>query len=262
MLKMNPQEELIDFLTKGDALYWPNLTVECCIFGYHNDRLQLLLLKNKVITAWCLPAGYVKKNESLDNAAARITQERTGIANLFLKQFKTFGTPGRNNPQGVFNEERLFELTGVKIDKNNWLAVDTIAIGYYAITDIVQTNPCADFMSSECSWFPVDELPQLGFDHNEIAMEALSSLRIQLYHFPIGKNLLPAKFTLKEIKQFYEVMSGKKLNATNFPNKLIAMGIIVKLDEKKHIGAHRAPTFYSFDEERYEKALKEGLVLA
>jgi 8-oxo-dGTP diphosphatase len=107
----------------------------------------------------------------------------------------------------------------------------------------------------------VDNLPELGFDHEEMVGEALATMRIHLYHFPIGKNLLPPKFTLKEIKLFYEVMSGKTLHASNFPSKLISLGLIVKTDEKRSIGAHRAPLYYTFDEAVYEKALKEGLVL-
>ena len=94
-----------------------------------------------------------------------------------------------------------------------------------------------------------------------MVVEALSAMRMHLYHFPIGKNLLPEKFTLKEIKLFYEVMSGKELHITNFPNKLISLGVIKKLNEKKHIGAHRSPTYYKFNEKVYNKALKEGLVL-
>ncbi len=118
-------------------------------------------------------------------------------------------------------------------------------------------------MSSECAWFSVDKLPSLGFDHDEMVREALVAMRMHLYHFPIGKNLLQQKFTLKEIKRFYEVMSGKQLNASNFPNKLISLGLIVKLDEKRsNRRSSFALAYYKFDEERYEKALKEGLVLA
>ena len=72
---------------------------------------------------------------------------------------------------------------------------------------------------------------------------------------------MPEKFTLKEIKSFYEVMSGKTLNATHLPNKLISIGLFEKTDEKRHIGAHRSPTYYRFVDEVYEKALREGLVL-
>jgi hypothetical protein len=107
----------------------------------------------------------------------------------------------------------------------------------------------------------VNDLPGLAFDHDEMLREALHSMRIQLYRYPVGKNLLPPKFTLKEIRLFCEVMSGKTLHASNFPNKLISLGLIEKTDEKRSIGAHRAPAYYKFHEATYDEALKEGLVL-
>lgn len=258
---METLEDLKHFFEEGYINYRPNLTVDCAIFGYHGGTLKLLLVKNKVITKWCLPGGFVKKAENLYEAAARTTTERTGIGNLFLKQFKTFGNPGRNSSQGIFDEEKFYELTGLRFEADNWLLGDTVSVGFYAITDIVHSQPKADFISSECRWFSIDELPELGFDHNEMVREALFTMRIDLYHFPIGKNLLQPKFTLKEIKLLYEVLSGKTLNPTNFPNKLISLKLISRLEEKKHIGAHRAPTYYQFNDEVYEKALVEGLVL-
>jgi len=257
---METLKEIQDFFHNGYVDYRPNLTVDCAIFGYHGGELQLLLVKNKIFTKWCLPGGYVRKDENLDRAAARITPERAGLENLFLKQFKTFGEPGRNSPRSV-DGDKLLELTGIRISEESWLTGETASVGFYSITDIVNANPKADFLSSECRWFSIDQLPPLGFDHDEMVREALFTMRMHLYHFPIGKNLLPAKFTLKEIRQFYEVMSGKQLNASNFPNKLISLGLIVKLDEKRNIGAHRSPTYYKFDDEVYEGALSEGLVL-
>ncbi len=257
---METLRELEHFFKKGYLDYRPEVTVDCAIFGYHDGALQLLLVKNKIITGWCLPGGYVKRNENLDEAAARITEERTGIGNLFLKQFKTFGEPGRNKVID-FDHENFYTLTGIRTDEFDWLKVDTVSIGFYAITDIVNTKPRADFFSSECRWFPVDKLPKLGFDHDEMVGEALFTMRMHLYHFPIGQSLLPEKFTLKEIKGFYETMSGKELNATNFPNKLISLGLIVKTNEKRNIGAHRSPTYYKFDKKVYKKVLQEGLVL-
>lgn len=254
--------EMQHFFKEGHLDYRPNLTIDCAIFGYNDGELQLLLVKNKIITTWCLPGGFVRKDESLNQAATRITAERTGIANLFLKQFEAFGDPGRNDPRGAFEPEKLFEMAGITLGEHTWLTGETVSVGYYAITDMTNARLKADFLSSECAWFPVDQLPPLGFDHEHIFRGALFAVRMHLYHFPIGKNLLQQKFTLKEIKRFYEVMSGKQLNASNFPNKLISLGLIVKLDEKKAIGAHRSPTYYKFDEESYEQALREGLVLA
>jgi 8-oxo-dGTP diphosphatase len=258
---METIQELRQFFDSGHKEYRPNVTLDCAIFGYHDDKLQLLLVKNKILTLWCMPGGYVKKRETLDEASARITLERTGIGNLFLKQFKTFGDPDRNNAYGVFDPEKLYEISGIRIADDSWLMTQTVSVGFYAITDIVKATPKTDIFSSECRWFPIDELPHLGFDHDEMAREALFTMRMHLYHYPVGKNLLPEKFTLKEIKQFYEVMSGKSLHATNFPNKLIKMGLISRLEEKKSIGAHRSPNFYRFNDEVYEKALKEGLVI-
>ena len=260
-MSMESKEEIRHFLEKGYLVYRPALTVDCAIFGYHEGELKLLLSKNRIVTMWCLPGGYVKKDESLDQAASRTTAERTGIENLFLKQFKTFGDPGRMDAQGGVDLKFLEEFVDVKIEAATWLFGETISVGFYAISDIINAKPKADILSSECRWFPVNDLPRLGFDHEELVKEALETMRIHLYHYPIGKNLLPEKFTLKEIRLFYEVMSGKTLHASNFPNKLISIGLITKLDEKKSIGAHRAPTYYKFNDEAYEKALKEGLVL-
>ncbi|MEO6549331.1 MAG: NUDIX domain-containing protein [Ferruginibacter sp.] len=257
---MKIKQELKDFILKGYLDHRSNLSVDCAIFGYHSGELKLLLVKNEILTKWCLPGGHVRKGENLDQAAARITAECTGIENLFLKQFKTFGDPGRvsNIPLDV---EKLYSLTGIQIKKENWILGEVVSVGFYAISDIINANPIADILSSECKWFPISKVPKLGFDHGEIAREALSTMRIHLYHFPIGKNLLPQKFTLKEIKLFYEVMSGKTLHITNFPNKLISLGLIVKTDEKRSIGAHRSPTYYQFDKKVYERALKDGVVL-
>lgn len=257
---MEKLQDLKDFLKKGYLDYRPNLTLDCAIFGYHEGELKLLLVKNIIFTKWCLPGGYIKKDEFLDQAAARVTVERTGIENLFLKQFKAFDGPKRNHDDSIY-PDKLHELTGVRIDKDSWLYGKTLSIGFYAISDIIQANPRADFLSSECRWFPVDKLPKLGFDHDEMVREALATMRIHLYHFPIGKNLLPDKFTLREVKLFYEVMSGKTLHVSNFPGKLISLGIIGKTDEKRNIGAHRSPTFYKFNKKTYDKALRDGLVL-
>ncbi len=145
--------------------------------------------------------------------------------------------------------------------KNTWLEENTISIGYYAVTNISESKPAIDIFSTECKWFSLDEIPELAFDHNQILQEALQTLKIHLYHYPIGKNLLPDRFTLKEIKNLFEILSGKHLHASNFPNKLLSLGLLEKTNEKRNIGAHRAPSFYKFNEEVYENMLRDGFVL-
>lgn len=92
--------------------------------------------------------------------------------------------------------------------------------------------------------------------------EALHTVGVQLYHYPIGYNMLPEKFTLSEIHTRYETLPGKKSGISNFPKKLIALGLLKKLEEKRSIGAHCSPHLYRFDKECYDSALYEGLVLS
>jgi ADP-ribose pyrophosphatase YjhB (NUDIX family) len=258
---MKNLSEALDLFEKGYLEYRPGLTVDCAIFGYHSGELKILLIKNKLVTKWCLPGGWVKKSETLEDAAARVTKNRTGIENLFLKQFKTFSKPGRGFSADILNQKDFAKFLEIVGKSGGWFLDETVSAGLYAITDIVKSSPTPDYFSDECKWFPINDLPDLGFDHNEMVAEALLKMRIDLYHFPIGKSLLQPKFTLKEIKTLYEVLSGKTLSATNFPIKLMSLGLLVKLDEKKSIGAHRSPTYYKFSEDEYEKALNDGLVL-
>ena len=257
---MKSQREIIDFIQHGYLQYVPHVSIDCAIFGYHERLLKILLINIKSVEGLCLPGGYIKRTETLTQAATRIVEERTGIQNLFLRQFKTFGDPGRAKIRQL-SEKKISAITGVKMDKGNWLMDHTISIGFYAITDFSKVNPQPDFMSDFCGWQDIHRLPPLLFDHNEMVTEALHMMRLQLYHYPIGINLLPEKFTLTEIHALYETLLGKKLDIRNFPKKLIFLGIIKKLDEKLSIGPHRSPFLYKFDKARYNKALKEGIVL-
>ena len=258
---MDTKAEFEDFLLNGHLQYVPHVSLDCAIFGYHEQQLKILLIKNKFIKGWCMPGGYIKRTETLVKAANRIVKERTGIGNLFLQQFKTFGDPNR---AGIneFDEEKWFRSTGVRITKKNWLIDQTISIGFYAITDFEKTIPKPDLMSDECKWFNLAGVPRLEFDHKEMIKEALHTMRIHLYHYPIGFNMLPEKFTLSEIHALYETLLGKKLDVSNFPKKLISLGLLKKLNEKRSIGPHRSPHLYKFDRLAYERALKEGVVLS
>jgi ADP-ribose pyrophosphatase YjhB (NUDIX family) len=258
---MDSQAEIKDFILNGHLHFVPHVSIDCAIFGYHEQQLKILLIKNKFINGWCLPGGYIKRTETLVKAANRIVKERTGIGNLFLQQFKTFGDPDRAKTKD-FDEEKWFETTGIRITKKSWLIDQTISVGFYSITDFEKSIPKPDLMSDECKWFDIERVPKVEFDHKEMIREALHTMRVHLYHYPIGYNMLPEKFTLSEIHCLYETLLGKKLDISNFPKKLIALGLLKKLNEKRSIGAHRSPHLYKFEKTAYDKALKEGVVLS
>ena len=255
------QDNNVDFVHNGDKQFLHHLSIDCVIFGYHERQLKVLLLKWKHSDKWSLPGGFIKLNETLDEAAARILSERTGLAELFLQQFHTFGEPARS-VRSAADVKHLETILEAPMAKDHWLLKRTVSIGYYSVTEYSQVNPQPDLLSDECSWHDINAIPKLVFDHNLIVTEALKALRMQIYIQPIGYNLLPQKFTLPEIHDLYETILNKELDRRNFPKKLLSLGIIRKLDEQKSIGAHRSPFLYKFDKRKYDKALKEGMVLA
>jgi hypothetical protein len=105
----------------------------------------------------------------------------------------------------------------------------------------------------------IHKVPKLILDHNVILKEALNSLRRNLNDYPLGKNLLPAKFTMPELQKLYETILDKKLDRRNFQKKIISLGVLQRLKERKSGVAHKAPFLYKFDEKKYQRAMKEGL---
>ena len=242
-------------------LYLSNLSIDCVIVGYHEKQLKILCTRFEGLNGWLLPGGFIGKNENLDDAALRVLAERTGVEGLFLKQFHTFGSLQRSweHPE---NKKQLVSYEGVSAETVKWMTERFVSVGYYALTEYSKVNPKAIEIENECRWFDVNELPHLLLDHAQMVEMALRTLQLQLHYEPIGFNLLPEKFTLPEMQALYETILGKELDQRNFTKKLLSLGIIKKLNEKKHIGGHRSPSLYKFIKRNYNKALKEGVQLA
>lgn len=255
---MNTREEIADFVKNGHRQYLPHLSIDPVIFGYHDQQLKILLLKWIGHDGWGLPGGFIKRQEPLSQAAHRILQERTGLDNVFLQQFHVFGdSPYRLHERSA---REFNELYGLDVDTNHWLFERTISISFFALVDYSKVEVTTDFFTVDYQWCDVKEIPSLLFDQNEVVEKALATLQLQIYHQPIGYNLLPEKFTLPEIHSLYETILEKELDMRNFAKKLVNLGLIKKLDEQRSIGPHRSPYLYQFEKEVYEKALKQGVV--
>ena len=243
-------------LQKGDKIYQPGISVDCTIFGFHENVLKVLLLKVKQANKWALPGGFIYKEETIDKAAYRVLQERTGVENIFLQQFNAFGDPNRSD--ATIHQNRYLEY-GIKIPKDNWLLQRFVTIGFYALIDFTEVD-INDANSDEgAEWIDINKLSNLMMDHEAIVLKALESLRTQLAYLPIGRNLLPKKFTMPELQKLYETILDQKLDRRNFQRKMIGFGILNKLTETRKGGAHKAPFLYTFNDKKYQKALKEGL---
>lgn len=227
--------------------YIPTLSIDCVIFSFKDTSLQVLTIKLRNQDSWGLPGGYVQKDENVDDAAIRILKDRTGTENIYLQQFYTFGNLNRS--ESVFQD----------YEDNLWNKQRFVSIGYYALADYSKVKLIIDDISNACEWQSIDDLPPFMMDHRTIFDKALLTLREQLNNHPIGYNLLPEKFTMPELQRLYEIILGKKLNRGNFYRKILRYDILTKLDESRKGGAHKAPDLYSFNLEKYNAALKDGL---
>jgi ADP-ribose pyrophosphatase YjhB (NUDIX family) len=244
------EKKLREFLLKGDRTFLPHVSVDCVIFGFHDDQLKVLLLRWKDVGNWCVPGGFVKWEESLDASAKRTLEERTGLKNIFLRQFQVFGEPHRERGK------KPFKIIGTL---KSWFSERFITVGYWALVEFSKVTPRPDWLSEDCQWWDIHHIPRLIYDHNTIVRKALEALRQSLNDQPVGYNLLPEKFTMPELQRLYETILDTSLDRRNFQKKMLALDILERLPERKTGGAHKAPFFYRFHKKKYGRAMKQGL---
>jgi ADP-ribose pyrophosphatase YjhB (NUDIX family) len=212
------------------------------VVGFHGGELKVLLLKWRQSDRWSLPGGFVGRDESLDAAAERILRERTGLERIFLQQFHAFGRPDRGEAEIL----TFLSEIGVEVPAGHWIADRHVTIGYLALVDVAEVRPTPGMLSEESRWWDVRGLPPMALDHGEIVARALETLRAQASYLPLGLNLLPEKFTMPDLQRLHEAVLGRPLDRRNFQKKILDLGFVERLPERKTGGAHRAPFFYRF----------------
>ena len=244
-----------DWMEQQMDLYLPHVSIDCVVFGFHENQLRVLLLRFKNTEVWALPGGRVYREEPVDTAAVRVLEQRTGLSGLYLQQFHSFGDPDRLKSSDF---QAILDRQGVRIGQPSLLFDRTISVGYYALVEFAQVNPAPDLLSDECRWWDIRDLPKLFFDHNEIVAVAVRTLRQRLSYEPLGLNLLPEKFTMPELQRLYETLLGQPLDRRNFQKRMLAYDFLQRLDERRTGGAYKAPYLYRFDRERYAAVLQGG----
>lgn len=213
------------------------LTVDCVVFGFDEAELKVLLIQRGLEPfkgRWALPGGFVRLDETLDDAARRELEEEAGLRNVFLEQLYTFGAVGRDP------RERI------------------VSVAHFALVKLAAHETKAATDAADAQWFPISKVPKLAFDHAEILATALTRLKGKVRYEPIGFELLPPKFTLSELQHLYEAVLGSELDKRNFRKKVLSFGLLVPLKEKQMAGRHRPAQLFRFDAEKYEKLKKKG----
>ena len=236
-------------------IWMPNVSVDCVIFGFDNDQLKVLLVERtlkepeseKIIFSDLTLTGYhIYEDEDLDSAAARIVRDLTGLDNLVLEQFYTFGSLDRlEHP----NDQLWLEQFGDVFSKR------VITVGYFSL--LPATDVSIVQKDRNVKWYSVCEVKNLAFDHIHIFEKALLHLRHKLQQEAIGFELLPAKFTLSEMQRLYEAILGKNLDKRNFRKKVAQMNYVIPLKEKQRGVAHKPACLFYFSREAFRKSRKE-----
>ena len=233
----------------------PNVSVDCVVFGFDFTTLNVLLIERNftvdgvVYDDLKLPGDLMRLDEDLDTAAGRILKENTGLSNIYLNQFKSFGSPDR--------------LKKKPRDMKWLLQIDhpeehVITIAYYSLIDISAQHNSDLIISDNARWCPVHEVTDLVMDHMDIVQCALEHLRIELLNKPIGFELLPDKFTLSQMQKLYEVILETTFDKRNFRKKISSMKYLIPLNEKQVGVAHKPARLYIFSREVYTKTRKDN----
>lgn len=212
------------------------LAVDCVIFGYREGELQLLIFKREVeplAGQWSLVGSIVDKEEGVDESAHRILKDITGLERVFLEQLHSFGATSRDSGGRV------------------------VSVVYWSLIQSPQ-NQEISIENHEARWVPFDQVPDLILDHNQMVEMAITKLRDFARYRPIGFELLPRRFTLPQLLKVYEAIYQRSIDDRNFRKKILATGLLTKLDIKDKATSKKGAFLYKFDKKKYEHLLKSG----
>jgi len=213
------------------------LAVDCIIFGFDGKQLQALLIKRGFEPEkgkWSLMGGFMTQEESSDEAAVRVLHQLTGMKDIYMEQLYCF------------------------TDVNRDTAGRVISIAYFALINIAEYNEQMQF-EHEARWFPLNEIPELIFDHSEMVAKAKERLRHKVVNHPIGFELLPEKFTLPQLQSLYEAIYESPLDKRNFTRKILSLEILNRLDEKNKLSSRKGAYYYVFDKKKYSRLSQDGV---
>lgn len=212
------------------------ISVDCVIFGYEDKELKVLLIKSDLEEFAGLPSllgDLIRPDEDLETASYRILKDRTGLDDVYLEQVQTFGSLDRH-PSGR-----------------------VITITYYSLIDIKHHR--LKLSHNELNWHPVSEIKKMAFDHKLILDTCLIRLQEQVMEHPVIFNLLPEKFSLRELQELYQAILGFELDRRNFRKKISIKDWLLDIDEMENDVPHRPGKLYKLKSDHKKKSNRKKL---
>lgn len=213
------------------------VAVDAVVFGYTQNKLQILLIKQKYGAAknkWALPGGFVKDVESLEQAVVRELKEETSVKANYLEQLYTFGAVKRDSRERV------------------------ISVAYLALINPKNCNIKAATDAKAVNWFNINEISKLAFDHNTIIDTGLTRLQSKIHYQPIGFELLHKTFPFSDIENLYQTILNKKIDRRNFRKKLLSFGLLEETNKTHKPQSGRPAKLFKFNQKKYKTLEKQG----
>ncbi|MDD7563482.1 MAG: NUDIX domain-containing protein [Alloprevotella sp.] len=216
----------------------PAVTTDCVIFGFDSSDLKVLLIERGIEPfkgKWALPGGFLKMDETAQEGALRELEEETGMNNAYIRQFHTFTEPGRDPRERV------------------------ITIAHYALVRLQEVKGGDD--AAQARWFTMDEIPPLAFDHDRILRMAQIMLRERIHFEPVGFELLPETFTMKQLQNLYEAILDVHFDRRNFAKKMFHLGLLIQTEDMVRTSPKRESQLLRFNKEKYDELKQKGFRL-
>lgn len=214
------------------------IAVDAVVFGYDKGTLFVLLIQQKFGSQnsyWALPGGLVKEEESLQHAVKRELKEETNVTVNYLEQLYTFGDD-------------------ITRDSRNRV----ISVAYMALVDPSKLSIKADTDAEDVAWMPIDKIPNLAFDHNDMILKGLQRLKTKLTYQPIGFDLLPAEFLFSDLENLYATILEKELDRRNFRKKIVSFQILEECETVKSQKSGRPAKLFRFNASKYKDLENKG----
>lgn len=245
-----PENTLKDYLKDGIEAFLPHVSINCVVLGYRHPHLQVLLHRMPGQQEWILPGGYVKKSESLEDAAYR-NLSYSGIEKVFLRQIRTFGDPhrvtGLPGPADFPKEYKDFV---------EWATQRFITVVYYGLINASGTTIVPGGLLRDFRWSDVDHLESMAMDHASIVEETRRILGAELIQHPIASSLMPDTFTLNELRGLFEAILDRDIDRGTFRRKILSLGIVEQVAKRKDTPG-RPSHLFRFNHEVYLSFLAE-----
>ncbi|MEM1219471.1 MAG: NUDIX domain-containing protein [Bacteroidota bacterium] len=228
-----------DIVENGEQYFLPNLSIDTVIIGYQAGIIKCLLLK--IGDKWLLPGGYIKREESVQEATHRVLKDRTGLEHTYLKFLAVFGKQDRQFSK-VF--EDFFSKAGVNWKADSWLRGRFVSLAYYALVNIAETHPVKSDIDEAFAWFDFDALPEMWMDHASIVQTARVQLTTDIQHEYHAYKLLAEEFTMPELHQLYQVILKENIDRSRFQKKMLGTGLFERLPKLNKNTPGRNPYLY------------------